>query len=192
MSFNNISGIEHARNQEYVHRVNVEKGWFDKPVSFLDAMALLVTEIVEVSDAYNDEGLLGGWQAKPHMASEFADIYIRLVDDCSRFGIDLGLVTDIYKHSYGYRSAGLPAKAFDGTCMQLVRRVRDVIEAWRKYGADPVSGLVTAGEVHKQVGHLYLQFQDTCDLLGVDLMKAFDLKMAVNSTREYRHGNKHA
>ena len=38
-----ISALEHAVNQEYVHRVNVQKGWFDKPVSFLEAMALDLT-----------------------------------------------------------------------------------------------------------------------------------------------------
>lgn len=188
MSYNNISGVEHARNQEYVHRVNVAKGWYDKPVTFLEAMALLKTEIVEVSDAYNNDGLLGGWQARPQMTSEFADCYIRLVDDCSRFGVDLGVVTDIYRHSYEQRKAG----SFDGVCMQLMRRVRDVIEAYRTHGLDTISGRATSGEIHKTIAHLFLQLQDTCDEFGVDLMNAFNLKMTVNEERSYRHGNKHA
>jgi NTP pyrophosphatase (non-canonical NTP hydrolase) len=188
MSFNNISAVEHARNQQYVHRVNTEKGWFDKPVTFLDTMALLTTEIVEAADAYDDEGLLGGWQARSQLSSELADIYIRLIDDCSRFGIDLGLVTDVYQFSFEQRAGG----TFDGTCMQLVRRVREVIEAYRKYGLDPISMMATSGEIHKRVAHLYLQFQATCDMLGVDLMKAFEAKMLVNETREHRHGNKFA
>jgi NTP pyrophosphatase (non-canonical NTP hydrolase) len=188
VSFNNISGVEHARNQEYVHRVNREKGWYDKPVTFLEAMALLVTEIVEVNDAHETEGLRGGWAARAQMQSEFADIYIRLVDDCSRFSVDLGLVMDIYRHSYQRRKAG----SFDGTCMQLVRRTRDVIEAYRTYGEDPITHKVTSGEVHKRLAYLFLQLQDTCDEFGVNLMNAFSLKMAVNEEREYRHGNKHA
>ncbi len=186
MSFNNISAVEHARNQERVHRVNVAKGWFDKPVSFLDCMALLVTEIVEASDAYNDEGLLGGWQARPHLASELADIYIRLVDDCSRFGVDLGLVTDIYKFSFEPRAS---KGSFDGTCMQLMRRVREVIESYRKHGLTD-EGILWGTETSKLIAHFYLQLQDTCDALGVDLMKAVDLKMTVNEARPYRHGNK--
>lgn len=186
MSFNNISGLEHARNQEYVHRVNVEKGWFDKPVSFLEAMALLVTEVVEVNDAYYDEGLLGGWQARPHMASEFADCYIRLVDDASRVMVDLSVAVDLYKFSYEQRKFA----SFDGTCMQLVRRIRDAIESYRKFGLTPEGAALP--DTAKHLAWFFLQLQDTCDEHGVDLMKAFDRKMAVNAQREYRHGNKHA
>jgi hypothetical protein len=188
MSFNNISSVEHAKNQEYVHRVNVKNGWFDKPVTFLDAMALIVTEIIEVNDAYNDDGLLGGWQAKPQMASEFADVYIRLVDDCSRFGVDLGLVTDIYRFSYEPRASN---GSFDGTCLQLVRRVRDIIESYRKHGLDP-DGSLWGTETHKLIAHFYLQLQDTCDAHGVNLMQAVADKMAINEERGYRHGGKHA
>lgn len=187
MSFNNISGVEHARNQEYVHRVNFEKGWYAKPVTFLDAMALLTTEIAEVRDAYEDEGLLGGWQAQSHMCSEFADIYIRLVDDASRFGVNLGLAVDIYKHSYEPHKA----TSFDGVCMQLLRRVRDLCESYRIYGLNE-AGHVCNDDTHRKFAHMFLQLQDTCDEYGVDLMKAFDAKMAVNTQRAWRHGNKHA
>lgn len=186
MSFNNISGVEHAKNQEYVHRVNVDKGWYDKPVSFLEAMALLMTEVVEVSDAYNKDGLLGGWQARSQMTSEFADCYIRLVDDASRFFVDLGIVVDIYKHSYEQRKAG----SFDGVCMQLIRRIRDVIESYRVEGVHPNGHL--HADTKKHLAYLYLQLQDTCDEFGVDLMNAFSLKMTVNEARPYRHGGKHA
>ena len=185
MSFNNISGVEHARNQEYVHRVNVEKGWFDKPVSFLECMALLMTEVVEVQEAYEQEGLLGGWQARKQVKSEFADCYIRLVDDASRFKADLGLITDIYRHSYEHRKAA----SFVGVTMNLVGRIRDAIEAYRIEGLkDGGAGLNTS----KCLAHFYLQLQDTCDEFGVDLMDAFNLKMSVNEAREYRHGGKHA
>lgn len=186
MGFNNLTGVEHARNQEYVHRVNVAKGWYDKPVTFLEAMALLKTEIVEVSDAYNNDGLLGGWAAFEQMSSEFADIYIRLVDDCSRFGVDLGVVVDIYRHSYEQRKA----ESFDGSCMQLMRRVRDVIESYRTEGLYPNGHL--HADTKKHLAYLFLQLQDTCNAFGVNLMKAFDLKMAVNEERSYRHGGKHA
>ncbi len=164
----------------------MKNGWFDKPVSFLDCMALLITEIVEVNDAYHDEGLLGGWQAKPHMASEFADVYIRLVDDCSRFGVDLGLVTDIYKFSYEPRPSN---GSFDGTCLQLTRRVRDIIESYRKHGLD-AEGVLWGSETAKLIAHFYLQVQDICDVHGVNLMQAVEQKLAINEERGYRHGNK--
>jgi hypothetical protein len=193
VSFNHVSGVEHARNQEYVHRVNTERGWYDTPLSFLDAMALLTTEVVEISDGYAEEGLTGGaqklrggWLAGPQMASEFADCYIRLADACSRFHVDLGVVVDICRHSYQQRTA----TSFDGTCMQLVRRIRDVIEAYRVEGLDGEGSIQS--DTRKAVAYLFLQLQDACDEFGVDLMRAFDLKMAVNATRSYRHGNKHA
>lgn len=186
MSYNNLSGVEHAKNQEYVHRVNVEKGWYDTPVSFLEAMALLMTEVVEVSDAHEEEGLLGGWQARPQMQSEFADCYIRLVDDASRFMADLGVIVDIYRHTFEQRNA----KSFDGVCMQLVRRIRDAIEAYREEGLKENGGLGV--NTSKCVAHFFIQLQGTCDEFGVNLMQAFDTKMAVNELRPYRHGNKHA
>jgi NTP pyrophosphatase (non-canonical NTP hydrolase) len=186
VSFNQISGVEHARNQEYVHRVNVDRGWYDKPVSFLEAMALLMTEVVEVSDAYAEEGLLGGWAARGQMTSEFADCYIRLVDDASRFMVDLSVVVDTYRHGYEQRKAN----SFDGMCMQLVRRIRDAIESYRTEGLDDRGGVTT--ETRKHLAYFFLQLQDTCDELGVNLMQAFNIKMAINETRPYRHGNKHA
>jgi NTP pyrophosphatase (non-canonical NTP hydrolase) len=186
VSFNGISGVEHAANQEYVHRVNVDRGWYDKPVSFLEAMALLMTEVVEVSDAHAEEGLLGGWAARGQMTSEFADCYIRLVDDSSRFMVDLGIAVDTYRHSYEQRKSS----SFDGVCMQLIRRIRDAIESYRIEGLG-IHGEVS-GETKKHLAYFFLQLQDTCDEFGVNLMSAFNLKMAINETRPYRHGNKHA
>jgi NTP pyrophosphatase (non-canonical NTP hydrolase) len=185
MSFNNISGVEHARNQEHVHRVNVAKGWYDTPVTFLEAMALLMTEVVEASDAHRTEGLLGGWQAREQLASELADCYIRLADDATRFDIDLGVAVDVYRYSYEPRHA----RSFDGTCMQLTRRIRDAIEAYRTEG---MKENCAGPQVSRYLAYFFLQLQDTCDTHGVDLMSVFSLKMAVNEKREYRHGNKFA
>lgn len=186
VSFNNLSEVEHARNQEYIHRVNVDKGWFDKPVSFLEAMALIVTEVVEVNDAYRDEGLLGGWSAGPHMASEFADCYIRLADDASRFLVDLGVQVETYRFTYEWRRG----TSFDGVCMQLIRRVRDAIESYRKCGLTEEGGVLP--DTAKHLAWFFLQLQETCDNLGVNLQHAVMEKMEINKGRAYRHGNKHA
>ena len=186
MNFNNLSGVEHARNQEYVHRVNMEKGWFDKPVSFLECMALLMTEVVEAQEAYEDEGLITGWIAGKQLASEFADCYIRLLDDCSRFSTDLGITIDIYKHTYEHDKAF----GFVGVTMNLMKRIRAIIEAYRVEGLKGHNGI--GPDTRKCLAHFFLQLQDTCDEFGVNLMPAFDTKMAVNSARPYRHGGKHA
>lgn len=183
---NRIAPVEHARNQEYTHRVNVAKGWYDTPVSLTGAMGLLVTEIVEVNDAGHVGPCLASQKPDPEMASEFADCYIRLLDYCSRFHVDLGVVIDAYKHTYSKRVGW----SFHEVCMNLVRRVRDIIEAYRVEGLDADGGV--GPDTRKAIAHFYLQLQDTCDDFNVDLPSEFSLKMAVNEARPYRHGNKHA
>jgi NTP pyrophosphatase (non-canonical NTP hydrolase) len=187
MTFNSVTSVEHASNQLAVHKFCVEKGWFDKPVTFLDAMALLVTEIVEAHDAYSGgSDLFDGYVAPPELASEFADCYIRLLDYCSRFSLDLGVLVETY--SYLYEKHGV--YSFDGTCMQLVRRVRHIIEAYRREGLDSEN---KAGlETSKAMAFFFLELRDACNSYNVNLLKAFSDKMEKNWARPYRHGNLHA
>lgn len=70
-----------------------DKGWYDEPVTFPESMMLLVTEVAEAVDVWRKHGfddighLTGG---KPEgVGSEFADVLIRLLDSCNRFGVDL-------------------------------------------------------------------------------------------------------
>ena len=74
------------------------KGWYDNPVSFLEAMALLHTEVSEAVEAWRKWGTDDATDPtiepnlihKPEgIGSEFADVLIRRLDDCGRFGIDL-------------------------------------------------------------------------------------------------------
>jgi NTP pyrophosphatase (non-canonical NTP hydrolase) len=82
------------------------KGWKGEgsaPVTFGDTMALLHSEVSEALEAYRDWGLadatgvnhldmsgLDGVPPKPEgVGSEFADVLIRLLDDCDRWGVDL-------------------------------------------------------------------------------------------------------
>lgn len=188
MSFNAISPVEHAHWQHAIHECNAAKGWYDKPHSFVEGMGLLMTEICEISDAMDTEGLNGGLEAPEQMQSEFADVYIRLCDDCARFGIDLGVVVEVYKEMFE------PSRGFvyfDTDMLCLMKRARDVIEAFRDHGLS-FNGFVTAAEVHKRVAFLFLQLQHTADEYGVNLMKAVEVKVAKNWTRPYRHGNKFA
>lgn len=79
----------------------IAKGWSgpgSAPVTFGDAMALLHSEVSEAVEAYRDHKLEDATgvsddlrpPSKPEgVGSEFADVLIRLLDNCDRYGIDL-------------------------------------------------------------------------------------------------------
>lgn len=93
------------------------KGWNDKPVSFLESMALLHSEVSEAVEAWREWGtadVTEFWEgAKPEgVGSEVADIFIRLLDSCARFGVDLRREFERkmdYNRSRPYRHGGKAA-----------------------------------------------------------------------------------
>jgi NTP pyrophosphatase (non-canonical NTP hydrolase) len=68
------------------------KGWYDRPVSFGEAIALLHSEVSEALEAWRRWGTADATEVdgKPEgVGSEFADVFIRLLNYCSRFDVDL-------------------------------------------------------------------------------------------------------
>lgn len=173
-----VTGHEMQRHQAEVRKLNTAKGWYDEKVPFLQAMALLLTEVNEAHDASHSEG---------HRAfgAELADIYIRLLDDCERYGVDLVTATDIYRFPVR-ATTGL----IDTDLWFLIAPIVNAIEAYRVHGVDLDDRV--GPEIKRCFAQIYHNLEAVCRSYSVDLAGAFDTKMVKNWTRPYRHGGKHA
>lgn len=106
-----------------VAEVNQANGWYDRERNFLESMWLLGSEMYEAGEAYREHGMddmtppwydEGQPDASPRpkpegVGSEFADVLIRLLDDCYRYGVDLEFEYRrklAYNRTRGYRHGG--------------------------------------------------------------------------------------
>jgi hypothetical protein len=168
----------------------LEKGWYDAPVSFGEAMALLHSEVAEASDAWRRWGLADATPhfgeasldtnpgapavsatAKPEgVGSEFADIFIRMLDDAARFKVRLRTVPGVYGISESFLENM-------NTLHTLIARVSEINaagdSAWRAAFQEVLAFL-----------------HQCCEKYGIDLHAEYERKMAYNRTRPYRHGGK--
>lgn len=102
---------------DIIHDVNVANGWFEEDRSIVEGHMLLVTEVAEATEAYRKWGLAdatkesdGTVLTKPEgVGSEYADVLIRLLDQCQRDGVDLVAETErkiAYNATRGHRHGG--------------------------------------------------------------------------------------
>lgn len=91
-----------AEMQDEVYVNNKSHGWYDKPRTFDADVALLHSEISEAYEAYRKNMMtstLGSVDGPPDynpssLPAELADIFIRLLDTCYRYGINLEVEFD--------------------------------------------------------------------------------------------------
>lgn len=168
------------------------KGWRENRISFSEAMALLHTEISEASDAWRRWGLadvtgihspewIDGLPKPEGVGSEFADILIRLLDDCALFGADLGTALT------GQHGAhGISVSFLENMNWLHILAVR------------ASAAMESAGSAARQKGvaqefsGILVFLRQLCDHYGISLQAEYERKMAYNRTRAYRHGGKRA
>jgi NTP pyrophosphatase (non-canonical NTP hydrolase) len=169
-----------------------DKGWYDTDVPFSVAMALLHEEAAEAGHAWREHGLddmtvlttagdpepgqMVNVIVKPEgVGSELADIFIRLLDDSARYGLDL------------------PARARDARLFSLsgdflheINTLHDLISrasiSWQGGGDRYAVELAGVHAFLRQMAGYY----------GVDLTAEYERKMQFNRTRPYRHGGRRA
>jgi hypothetical protein len=167
------------------------KGWYDTPVSFGEAMALLHSEVAEATEAWRVWGLADATPhfgepsldpnpgapavsaiAKPEgVGSEFGDILIRWLDDSRRFGVDPDLkVNSLPKISSSFLEN---MNALHTLISQASQSFYENDFWWSRKHARIVAFLILL-----------------CAHYEIDLHAEYDRKMAYNRIRAYRHGGK--
>jgi NTP pyrophosphatase (non-canonical NTP hydrolase) len=179
-----------AQMQAEVVEYNHAMGWRENDVTFGEAMALLHTEVAEASDAWRRWGTDDATQdtlytaglgtripnPKPEgVGSEFADVFIRLLDDCDLYDVDLE------------RAAGRVAPfVLRDSFLENMNDLHTLIAMASHAG----EGNTAFGSVEDVFGAVLALLRQLCEHYGIDLMAEYERKMAYNRTRPYKHGGK--
>jgi NTP pyrophosphatase (non-canonical NTP hydrolase) len=168
---------------------NTARGWYENCVTFPEAMALLHSEVSEALEAWRKWGLddATGLQTvfsgddfkteaviKPEGAgSEFADIFIRLLDDCYLFGVDLEKA--IQPGRFGINDSFAANINVLHDFISRASMEQDNGEKWR---------------IPYRLADILTFLQQLCENYGINLEAEYERKMQYNRTRPHRHGNK--
>jgi len=170
------------------------KGWREEPIAWGEAMALLHTEIAEASDAWRRWGTKDATEPdrsihlqlarqedpavlpKPEgVGSEFADVFIRLLDDADLWGWDLEAAAN---------QAGLFG-LYD-TFLENTNALHTLVGRLSSAG----DGAAIFGGAEELAGAVLVLLRQLSECYGIDLLAEYERKMAYNRTRPYKHGGK--
>ena len=186
--------------QKDAHTISKDLGWWDDERTFGDLIALVHSELSEALEAYR-ERRLESWETvtpiliddiysgaairKPEgVASELADVVIRVADMAEHYGVDVNRESEGLIYDLLLIEACDQAKSF-GDWIALshafAAQTALVFTGW-----NGVVEHVWAGEL---AAVLYI-IRRMAAHYGIDLDAAIETKMAYNRTRSHRHGGK--
>ena len=174
--------------QKEAHAIAKEHGWWGEERTFGDLIALVHSELSEALEAYrigNIDGHVLG------VASELADVVIRVADMAERYGMDLTAAAHEAEERYDFDSS-FPAHFGFGSWISMVHM--HLSRAFEVYAngdyIDWPSSTSKDGEQRLQIGAAVRWVQAMAAHYGIDLDAAIEAKMEYNRTRSYRHGGK--
>ena len=167
--------------QREAHAIAKDHGWWDEARTFGDLIALVHSELSEALEAYRESGWpwlrVNEWRCDVHgepmgVASELADVVIRVADMAEHYGWDLDM------------------EARDTPFIAP--------ETFREWIADAhyfaVAAYICKRNDEKQcnwfLSRVIAHAHHMAAYYGINLDAAIEAKMEYNRTRPYRHGGK--
>ena len=176
--------------QKEAHAIAKDHGWWDEERTFGDLIALVHSELSEALEAYREKHIWADWrqlQTYPNgrprgVASELADVVIRVADMAEYYGVDLVAVDWEKPRSYWTKHAEeIRQQRTFGEWITACHEVLGRANSQRELGS-----LSWQSSLREFVGDV----QGMAAHYGIDLDAAIEAKMEYNRTREYRHGGK--
>ena len=172
-----------AELQREAHAIAKEHGWWDEDRTFGDLIALVHSELSEALEAYRVCGIVDC----PHehtewagVASELADVVIRVADMAESYGVDLASAFESL--SEGASERDMSMRTFGDWIATCHASFSLAFAVW-EYGFDGASWQEYLSEGCHGVQRLAAHY-------GIDLDAAIEAKMEYNRSRPYRHGGK--
>jgi NTP pyrophosphatase (non-canonical NTP hydrolase) len=173
-----------------VEACNRANGWYDTDVPFYVALALLHEEVAEAGHAWREHGLAdvtcrghvhthgyGDKLDKPEgVGSEFADIFIRLLDASARYKVDLEEYVEDDPEIFAVDDEFL---VNINMLHRLIAGVSVALETRYRSSDAELAGVLAF-------------LRQLCGHYGIDLTAEYERKLAYNRTRPYRHGGRRA
>ena len=174
--------------QREAHAIAKEHGWWDQERTFGDLIALVHSELSEALEEYRGKHIWADWrqlQTYPNgrprgVASELADVVIRVADMAEHYGYSLDPAESIEdRDALDVCLAGL------GSFGDWIARLH-----WITAEATSYKGVASEHLVINVLASLIVGVQRMAAHYGIDLDAAIEAKMEYNRTRSYRHGGK--